>query len=271
MTDVTAVLDTGRAHSARRYDYWLGGKDNFQADRDSGDAIASAIPWIRDAARENRWFLQRTVRFLARDAGIRQFLDIGTGLPTADNTHQVAQGIAPESGILYVDNDPIVLTHARALLTSTAEGRTGYIDADLRDPSTILDAAELRKILDLGQPVALLLLAVLHFLPNDEHALDVVQGLLDALPTGSYLVLSHAASDLLTPADQEKVAVMSAPGSPHGPFRMRPRDQIERFAATLELIDPGLVPVQRWRPDPNAELRPDNEVGMYGFVARKAN
>ena len=177
-------IDTTVPHPARRYNYWLGGKDNFQADRESGDAMAAAFPTIRTSALENRRFLQRAVGYLAREAGIRQFLDIGTGIPTANNTHEVAQAVAPESRVVYVDNDPIVLAHARALLTSSPEGATAYIDADLRDPEKILAHPELQRTIDLSQPVGLMLVAVLHFVPDGDDPYALVRRLLDALPAG---------------------------------------------------------------------------------------
>lgn len=262
-------LDTSRVHPARRYNYWLGGKDNFAADRESGDAIAMQIPWIKNAATHNRGFLRRAVRFLAAEAGIRQFLDIGTGLPTTENTHQVAQAIAPASRVVYVDNDPIVLVHARAILTSSPEGATAYVDADLSEPESILTAPELAMVLDFGQPVALLLVAVLHFLIDDGVAIDAVKRLVAELPTGSYVALSHAGSDLLTPEDRKTVDALFRPGSPHGPFRIRTYGQVAGFVAGLDPVDPGLVPVQTWRPDAGSESPADEEVGMYGVVARK--
>ena len=262
-------IDSTVAHPARRYDYWLGGKDNFAADRASGDALAEAYPPIRTTVRKNREFLQCAVRFLAGEAGVRQFLDIGTGLPTANNTHEVAQRIAPQSRIVYVDNDPLVLAHARALLTSTSEGRTAYAEADLGSPDTILSAPELRSTLNLGEPVALLLLAVLHFLEDDAVALHAVHRLMAALAPGSFLVISHAASDLLGEDSRERVESMFGPGSEHGLFRMRDRQQISAFVGGMQLVDPGLVPLQNWRPDPGANHLPDEEVSMYAVVARK--
>src|SRR3982751_414333 len=193
---MTDRFDTGVAHPARRYNYWLGGKDNFAADRESGDLLAKSYPAARIAARANRAFLGRAVRHLAADAGIRQFLDIGTGLPTADNTHEVAQRVAPDARIVYVDNDPMVMAHARALLTSTPAGETRYLEEDLRNPAKILDQAE---ILDLTKPVGLILVAVVHFLADQDEARTIVRTLLDALPSGSHLVMSCATTDLLTP------------------------------------------------------------------------
>ena len=256
-------FDTGVPHSARRYNYWLGGKDNFAADRDSGDAIAATFPTIRNSVRENRRFLRRVVEFLSGEAGIGQFLDIGTGLPTADNTHEVAQRIAPRSRVVYVDNDPIVLAHARALLTSSPDGATAYIDADLREPEKILDAPELRATLDLGQPVGLVLLAVLHFVRDFEDPYGIVTRLVEALPAGSYLVISHATYDLVEP---DRVAQLEALS--RGQWRSRSRDEFARFFTGLELADPGVVPIGDWRPSPGTRPPDPAEIVTYGAVAR---
>ncbi|MET7392428.1 SAM-dependent methyltransferase [Dactylosporangium sp. NPDC005572] len=259
-------IDTTVAHPARRYDYWLGGKDNFAADRESGDAIAAKFPAIRTAVLENRRFLRRAVTHLAGEAGIRQFLDVGTGLPTASNTHEVAQSVAPESRIVYVDNDPLVLVHARALLTSAPEGATAYVDADVRDPGRILDDPDLRRTLDLSQPVALMLLAILHFVPEDDDPYAIVRRLLDALPKGSYLVASHATSDYLPP---ELVADISS--GRHGQGRLRTRAEVERFFDGLDLVSPGVVPLPEWRAEGEPQPRPAaGEVAMYAGVARLA-
>ena len=190
-------IDTSTAHSARIYNYWLGGKDNFPADREAAQAAMAANPGIVADVRANRAFLARAVRYLVAEAGTRQFLDIGTGLPTADNTHEVAQAVAPESRVVYVDNDPVVLTHARALLSSTPEGAAAFLDADLREPELILKSAA--RTLDLGQPVALMLLIILHLIPDAEHPEQIVARLMNALPAGSYLVLSHPARDVQPP------------------------------------------------------------------------
>src|ERR1700757_72816 len=198
-------IDTSRPHPARIYDYGLGGKNHFAVDREVADKAMAAMPTGRTAARENRAFLGRVVRYLAGEAGVRQFLDIGTGLPTTGNVHEVAQKIAPESRVVYVDNDPLVLAHARALLTSAPEGRTAYIDADLRDPAAILSDPAVRETLDFGQPIALMLVAVLHFITEDAEAAEIVATLLDALPSGSYFVASHATAEH-TPAAVGTVA-----------------------------------------------------------------
>ncbi len=195
-------FDTSVAHIARVYDYWLGGKDNFEADRQAGEEALAAYPDLVSSVRANRAFLARGVRFLAAEAGIRQFLDIGTGIPSADNTHEVAQSVAPESRVVYVDNDPIVLAHARALLVGGPEGSTDYLDADLRDTDKILDYA--RGLLDFSQPVAVMLVAVLHLIGPDDHPYSIVSQLMDAVPPGSFLLLSHVASDI----EPEKMAEM---------------------------------------------------------------
>ncbi|MEV4272483.1 SAM-dependent methyltransferase [Micromonospora aurantiaca (nom. illeg.)] len=263
-------IDTTVAHPARRYNYWLGGKDNFQADRDSGDAMAARFPTIRISALENRRFLRRAVRHLAGEAGIRQFLDIGTGIPTADNTHEVAQSTDPCARVVYVDNDPIVLAHARALLTSSPEGATAYLDADLRDPERILAHPDLRRTLDLSQPVALMLLAVLHFVPDGEDPYAIVGRLLDALPAGSYLAASHATQDYLPDELAAEAKAAARGGGPHGVINLRSREEVVRFFDGLELVEPGVCSVAEWRADGEPEPRPSVvDVSMYGGVARK--
>jgi hypothetical protein len=260
-------IDTATAHPARRYNYWLGGKDNFAADRQSADAIEAIFPGIRTAAVENRRFLHRAVRYLVRDAGIRQFLDIGTGLPTADNTHDVAQRHAPQSRIVYVDNDPLVLAHARALLTSDPRGATAYLDADLRDPGKILTDKTLTDTLDLTQPVALLLVAILHFLPDTQQAHGIVHTLTDALPAGSFLVITHATTDLLDPDTARTLDTTDIPG--RGDFTARTRTQVEHFLDGLDLVPPGLTVISDWRPDPDTTAPQQQDVSVYGAVARK--
>jgi hypothetical protein len=257
-------IDTSVAHPARRYDYWLGGKDNFAADRESGDAIAAKFPAIRTAVVENRRFLRRAVTFLAGSAGVRQFLDIGTGLPTANNTHDIAQTIAPESRIVYVDNDPLVLVHARALLTSSTAGATAYVDADLREPEKILNDADLRGTLDLSRPVALMLIATLHFIPEEDEPYAIVRRLVDALPAGSYLAISHATSDYLPPA-----LVADISSGKHGQGRLRTKAEFARFFDGLELLAPGVAPVAEWRAEDEPEPRPTAaETAMYAGLAR---
>jgi SAM-dependent methyltransferase len=262
------MVDESRVHSARRYNYWLGGKDNYAVDRQSGDLIAAAFPTVRTMARENRGFLRRAVTHLAGEAGIRQFLDIGTGLPTADNTHEVAQRIAPGSRVVYVDNDPMVLVHARALLTSTPQGRTQYVEADLRDPEKILEREELVQTLDLTRPVALMLIAVLHFIRATPDAVRVVHTLLDALPAGSYLVASNATTDFSDPVTKARYESMIAAGQVDA-FPRTAAEMAEIFAG-LEMLDPGLVAVSDWRAEQEPQPRPyPGEVAVYGAVARK--
>ena len=257
-------FDTSVAHPARRYNYWLGGKDHFAADRESGDLLAEAFPTARVAARENRDFLRRTVTFLA-ESGVRQFLDIGTGLPVPDNTHEVAQRVVPEARVLYVDNDPIVMTHSRALTIGTPQGRTGYLEADLREPDVILGHDELRAVLDLREPVALLLVAVLHFIHDDDQAATVVRRLLEALPSGSYLAASNLTLDHAPPAQVAKHEELLAAGRTDA--RARSRAEFGRFFTGLEPVPPGIVAVSEWRPD-----RPDHataaDVSIYGAVGR---
>ena len=260
------LIDTSRAHPARRYDYWLGGKDNFAADRVSGNAIESIYPYIRTAAVQNRRFLRRAVRYLVTETGVRQFLDVGTGLPSADNTHEVAQRVDPYARIVYVDNDPLVLVHARALLAGTPEGATAYLRADLREPATILTHPGLAATLDLKQPVALLLVAILHFV-DTPHAYTVVRALIDALAPGSYLVLSHATLELLPAGTSEKLATTDYPGK--AGFTARTRAQITPFFDGLDLIEPGLTVVSQWRPEPGDTPPPPQQVSVYGAVAHK--
>jgi hypothetical protein len=270
-------LDTTVAHPARRYDYWLGGKDNFEADRLSGDAIKKIFPDIVTAVRENRLFLHRAVRYAVDRMGVRQFLDIGTGLPTADNTHEVAQAADPSSRIVYVDNDPLVLVHARALLTSTPEGRTEYIDADLCDPEKILRGPSLRETLDLTQPVALMLVAVLHFLSETDDPYRVVATLLDAVPSGSLLVLSHASYDLLPTDAATRLTHENYPGKEG--FYPRTRAEVNGFFAGLELLGepepedqsgPRIGLISEWCRGPeHGQAPPGSAVSMWGGMGRK--
>jgi SAM-dependent methyltransferase len=260
-------VDTSRPHPARTYDYMIGGKNNFAADREAVDRSLAGYPALRTGPRENRAFLRRAVRYLAGEAGIRQFLDVGSGLPAAGNVHEIAQGVAPESRIVYVDNDPMVLAHARALLTSSPEGRTAYIDADLRDPAAILAAPATRDVLDFGQPVALMLVAVLHFVSDDDEAARIVAALLDALPPGSFLVASHATAEH-NPASEATVARASRESGI--PFRFRDSGDFARLAfADLDLVPPGVTLVSEWRRDDAGPLPPAIEVSCYGGVARK--
>jgi len=239
-------FDTTVAHPARVWDFLLGGKDNFAADRTAGERLLQVMPEMGLVARGGREFLARAVHYLAAEAGIRQFLDIGTGLPTADNTHQVAQRAAPESRIVYVDNDPIVLTHARALLTSDPGGETAYISADIRDTDTIL--REAAQTLDFGQPVAVMLLAVLHFLPDSDNPHAIVARLMESVPSGSYLVLSHASSDIMA----QTVAAGAEAYNEHSAVsvNLRTWPQVAQFFDGLELVSPGVTPLGHWRPGP---------------------
>jgi S-adenosyl methyltransferase len=260
-------INTGVPHTARVYDYWLGGKDNFAADRALGDALIKAMPVTRFVARANRAFLGRAVRYLAGEAGIRQFLDIGTGIPAAGNTHEVAQAVAPDSRVVYVDNDPIVMAHARALMASHPAGATAFIQADLRDPEKILAHQDLRATLDLGQPVALMLIAILHFLSDEENAQGVVSRLLDALPSGSYLAVTNLTTDFLDP-ERAAVAVSAAQGSGIT-YVPRTEEQVAAFFAGLDMVAPGVVPVLAWRPDPDDVPEDPRAAYVYAAVGRK--
>jgi S-adenosyl methyltransferase len=256
-------FDTRVAHPARVYDYWLGGKDNFAADREAARQVLAAQPGIRFGVRANRAFLRRVVRYLAEEAGIRQFLDIGTGIPTRENTHQVAQAAAPDARIVYVDNDPVVLLHASALLYSSPEGATDYIAADLRDPASILERAA--ATLDYGRPVALMLLLILHLIPDDADPYAIVATLLGALPRGSYLVVSHPARDIQPDAAAEAVRRYNKLVSV--PQTRRTRAEVSRFFDGLELLEPGVVQLHQWRPA--GDLVPPNAVSSHGGVGRK--
>jgi O-methyltransferase involved in polyketide biosynthesis len=253
-------------HPARRYNYWLDGKDNFEADRRSADEIERLVPGMRAGVRANRDLLRRVVRHLTAEAGIRQFLDVGTGLPTADNTHEVAQGLAPDSRIVYVDNDPLVLTHARALLTSAPTGRTAYIEADLRDPDRILAVAA--ETLDLTRPVALLLVGVLHFVPGDGAGKPLVDRLMGALAPGSFLFVTHVTNDFLPPEIVAGHEELQRAG--RSDFWMRGRDEVEALFDGLELLEPGVVPTTKWRPEPDTADLPLHVVNAWAAVGRRA-
>jgi S-adenosyl methyltransferase len=252
------ALDASIPHTARIWNYLLGGKDNFAVDREVGDQILVGQPQLAENARRSRAFLIRAVRYLAAEAGVRQFLDIGTGLPTANNTHEVAQSVAPESRIVYVDNDPLVLTHARALLTSRPEGVTSYIDADMHDIDLVL--REAAHTLDLSQPVAVLFMGVLGHVEEDAVALGMVRKVLDAVPSGSYLALYDSAP--VSPEVVEAARIWNE--SAALPYHLRSVARLAQFFEGLELVEPGLVPVTRWRPDTDA-----GEVEQYGAVGRK--
>jgi S-adenosyl methyltransferase len=260
-------IDTSKPHAARMYDYLLGGKDHFAVDRQTAERAIAAIPTGRTAARENRAFLGRAVRYLVAEAGIRQFLDIGTGLPSANNVHEVAQAAAPESRVVYVDNDPIVLTHARALLTSTPEGRSAYIEADLCEPDRILAAPAIAETLDLTKPVALMLVGILHFIPDEANPARAVTTLVDALPRGSYLAASHGAPEF----NPEGSAAWSRTYRDSGvPFQLRTADDFAELAfGGLEFVDPGLVVVSDWQPEGPGPRPLPGEVGIVGGVAKK--
>jgi S-adenosyl methyltransferase len=261
--DEHPTFDTSVAHVARVYNYWLGGKDNYAADREAGDQAIQAYPDIVFSVRANRAFLARTVRYLAGEEGIRQFLDIGTGIPTASNTHEVAQSVAPASRVVYVDNDPVVLSHARALLTSQPEGATDYIDADLRDTQKIL--AQAARTLDFSRPVAVMLIAIMHAIGDDEDPYAIVATLMEAVPPGSYLALSHVASDIVPAQAADMIGrlnrLMFEKTTP------RRQADVARFFGGMGMVEPGVVRVQQWRPDTETEATtPSN---MWGGVGRK--
>ncbi len=270
-SDDRKPIDLGldRAHTARVYDVFLGGKTNYAPDREAAERVLEEMPFVRKAARECRAFMHRVARYLAAEAGIRQFLDIGTGIPTPPNLHEVVQEIAPESRVVYADNDPIVLAHSRALHDSHPAGRTAYVHGDLGDPRSILDSPEILETLDLSQPVALTLLAVLHWLPAEIDPYAVVRELLDALPSGSYLALSYSTADF----DRTRLSAVVTRFREHGTnVILREKSEIQQFFTGLDLIEPGLQPVGLWRPglhavDPSAE--PGNLTPMYAGVARK--
>ncbi|MFI7650972.1 SAM-dependent methyltransferase [Micromonospora sp. NPDC049460] len=257
-------VDVSVPHSARVYDWWLGGKDNFAVDRAVGAALIEAIPTLRMMAAENRRFVHRVARYLVAEAGIRQFLDIGTGIPTRPNLHEVAQALAPETRVVYVDNDPIVLAHARALMISSEEGRSEYIHADLRRPETIL-ADRLTGTLDLSRPVALTLIAVLMLLRDEDEPGERLRTITRALPSGSYLAITHPTQDF---NPSEMGAAVAAANQGHMTLVPRTRAEVERFFDGWELIEPGIVPVMAWRPD---DAGPDDPHAAYYWagVARK--
>ena len=264
MVDPSYELDTSVAHPARVYDYWLGGKDNFAADRKAADDVVAVRPSILYDVRANRQFLGRAVRWLAVQAGIRQFLDIGTGIPAANNTHQVAQEVAPDARIVYVDNDPIVLVHARALLTGTPAGATAYIDGDLRAPEPILAAAH--RTLDFTQPIAVLLIGVLHLISDDEDPAGIIARLMAAVPAGSYLALTQPASDVN--ADQAAAGAQRYNDRVATKQTRRSREETAAFLDGLEIVEPGVVQFPRWHPDPGATDL-DREVSGWCGVGRK--
>jgi len=261
-------IDTSKPHPARMYDAYLGGKDNYAADREAVRQILRTWPEVRDMARANRAFMQRAVRFLAGEAGIRQFVDIGTGIPSAGNVHEVAGQVAPGARVVYVDNDPIVHVHANALLTGS--GTTGIVLADLRDPGAILAHPKVRELIDFTQPVALLLVAILHFIAEGEDPARIVTTLRDALRPGSYLALSHGTADFHPPG----VAGQAATAYEHAtaPLVLRTFEQVSAFFDGFELVEPGLVQAPLWRPD-GKPPRPKDlaKLGIYAAVGRKAD
>jgi O-methyltransferase involved in polyketide biosynthesis len=255
-------IDTSVPHSARIWNYWVGGKDNYPIDREVGARIAEMVPDVYEVARQSRAFLGRAVRFLAGEAGIRQFLDVGTGLPTHENTHEVAQRIAPESRIVYVDNDPLVLVHAQALLTSSPEGVTDYIQADVREPDAILNAAA--EILDFDRPIALMLLGVMGNVVDDDEAYTIVKRLLNALPPGSYMAFNDSCDAVHGEERAQALQHWNEQGG--SPYTIRSPEQITRFFDGLEILEPGVVSTSRWRPDTDPL---PTEVGAYCGIGRK--
>jgi len=255
-------IDTSVPHSARIWNYWLGGKDNYPVDRMAGDQVMQMFPEMTRIARLQRSFLARSIHYLAGEAGIRQFLDVGTGLPTANNTHQVAQSIAPESRIVYVDNDPLVLMHARALLTSTPEGACDYLDADVREPAKILEGAA--RTLDFGQPVALMMLGILGQIPDSDDPRAIIRQLMEPMPSGSYLAVSDGVNTSETLNEASRQLNQTA----HNAYHLRPPEQIAGFFDGLELVEPGVVTLTAWRPEDSPFPEPGDVPGMCG-VGRK--
>ena len=259
-------LDTGVAHPARVYDYILGGKNNFAADQAAAQAAMAANPHLASAIRENRALMRRMGAFLAGEAGIRQFLDIGTGLPTTPNLHEVVQAVAPDARIVYVDNDPIVLAHARALLASSKDGSCAYLEADLRSPGEILADPQLLQTLDMSKPVGLMLVGILHFIPDSDDPYGVVARLVSALAPGSYLAIQHPSADFYPPGAGTAAAYNRA----GIPFQYRTRQEFERFLTGLEPVPPGIVPMAEWRSENGRQPRPAPvEAAAYAAVARK--
>jgi hypothetical protein len=258
-------IDENVPQSARVYDYLLGGKDNYAVDRSVGEALIEQVPTLPVMVRAQRAFLARAVRYLVTEGGMRQFLDIGTGIPSANNVHEVAQEMAPDARVMYVDNDPIVLAHARALMKGNPAGQTGFIQADLRQPEKILNDATLAEILDLTQPMGLMLVGILHHLRESDNPYEIVAALVDWLPTGSYLSIASPSADF----DAEAMAALAASAEQSGiPYVPRSRRDTERFFAQLDLVEPGLVPILAWRPDPDTSTDVNSVFGWAG-VARK--
>jgi len=262
VTTGPARLNTSVAHNARVWNYWIGGKDHYEVDQRVGEQVAGMFPVIREVARADREFLARAVRFLTAERHIRQFLDVGTGLPTVENTHEIAQRVAPESRVVYVDNDPIVLVHARSLLTSSPEGVTDYIDADVHDPDAIVRRAA--DTLDLNRPVALMMLGILNFVLDTDEARDIVRRLMAALPSGSHLVLTHPTTDPGAGGEGNVAAMEFWNANATPPITARSRAEIASFLDGLDVVEPGLVPCSQWRAEPGAEAVP-----QFGAVAVK--
>ncbi|GAA5201716.1 SAM-dependent methyltransferase [Rugosimonospora acidiphila] len=263
--DSRPPIDTSVAHNARVWDYWLGGTDNFAVDRQVGDRVRRLFPVIGEVARASRQFLLRAVRFLAGEAGIDQFLDLGSGLPAANNTHQVARAIAPGSRVVYVDNDPLVLAHARALLAEGPRKATDYLDADVRDPDAVLAAAA--RTLDFTRPVAVMMLGVLNFVTDAAQADAIVRRLVDAVPAGSYLALTHPTTELGGESNAEAMTFWNRNADP--PIRTRTGAELAGFLAGLDVMEPGLVSCSRWRAGSGEDGRLPDPVPQYGAVARK--
>jgi hypothetical protein len=268
--DWTSRIDTSVPNPARIYDCLLGGKDNYPADREVAEQVVAIAPVTREVVRDNRAFLRRVVGFLTREAGIRQFIDLGSGLPTQGNVHEVAQAIAPDAGVVYVDNDAMVVTHSRALL---AGDNTVAVQADLREPEAILGNPEVRKLIDFDQPIALLLVAILHFIPDDQDPFGIVARFRDGLPSGSHLAISHGTRDIPRRPDMSPEAMAEMGMKVEQLYRQtttfmttRTRAQVERFFDGFELLDPGVVEIQRWRPEDQTPTLPG---GFYGGVGRR--
>ncbi|WP_069772500.1 MULTISPECIES: SAM-dependent methyltransferase [unclassified Streptomyces] len=258
-------IDTSRPHSARMYDYYLGGKDHFEVDEQAAESVAGVYPGIFVCARENRAFMHRATRVLAREHGIRQWLDIGTGIPTEPNLHQVAQSVVPEARVVYADNDPLVLKYAERLMRSTPQGRTAYVHGDVNDPGALLAAPALAEVLDLTRPVALSLNALMHFVTDAQDPYGIVARLLDVVPSGSALALSHCTPDFDPSTWQKVTDIYTGAGTP---VQFRSRDDVARFFDGLELLDPGVTVGHRWRPDGPVEAT-DAEVSLWTGVGIK--
>ncbi|MGW4495993.1 SAM-dependent methyltransferase [Streptomyces sp. NPDC004376] len=260
-------LRQDRAHSARMYDYYLGGKTNYAVDREAAQAVIKLFPAIETVARVNRAYMHRAARYMAQ-RGVRQFIDVGTGIPTAPNLHEVVQKVAPECGVVYIDNDPIVLVYADELLAGTPEGRTAFVQADATDPERVFAAVEAEDIVDFSRPVGLSLHALLHFIPDDQGPYDIVRGFMDRLPSGSCLSLTHCTGDFAPEAWQAIIDTYVRRGTP---AQVRTRAEVLRFFDQWELVEPGLVPAHQWRPEVGSGpgVLSDRLVSLYAGVARK--